>query len=79
MTAEQAKAESTQRSLEDERRSLSMQSNMEREELERAKVKLTNITLDGIKKLLIPILSFLSLRLSEHITGGAEDSDEALR
>ncbi|XP_051244922.1 fas-binding factor 1 homolog isoform X6 [Dicentrarchus labrax] len=37
MTAEQAKAESTQRGLEDERRALSMQINMEREELERAK------------------------------------------
>ncbi|XP_035511387.1 fas-binding factor 1 homolog isoform X3 [Morone saxatilis] len=37
MTADQAKAESTQRGLEDERRALSMQINMEREELERAK------------------------------------------
>uniref|UniRef100_UPI0037E750DB fas-binding factor 1 homolog n=1 Tax=Semicossyphus pulcher TaxID=241346 RepID=UPI0037E750DB len=37
MTAEQAKAESTQRGLEEERRALSMQINMEREELERAK------------------------------------------
>ncbi|KAG7504681.1 hypothetical protein JOB18_014128 [Solea senegalensis] len=37
MTAEQAKAESTHRGLEEERRSLSMQINMEREELERAK------------------------------------------
>ncbi|XP_026207124.1 fas-binding factor 1 homolog isoform X2 [Anabas testudineus] len=37
MTAEQAKAESMQRALEEERRSLSMQMNMEREELERAK------------------------------------------
>ncbi|XP_053194841.1 fas-binding factor 1 homolog [Scomber japonicus] len=37
VTAEQAKAESTQRGLEDERRSFSMQINMEREELERAK------------------------------------------
>lgn len=42
MTAEQAKAESTQRSLEEERRALSMQINMEREELERAKVRLMN-------------------------------------
>uniref|UniRef100_A0A671YPL4 Fas-binding factor 1 C-terminal domain-containing protein n=1 Tax=Sparus aurata TaxID=8175 RepID=A0A671YPL4_SPAAU len=38
MTAEQAKAESTQRGLEEERRALSMQINIEREELERAKV-----------------------------------------
>ncbi|KAM9844282.1 fas-binding factor 1 homolog isoform 2-T2 [Aulostomus maculatus] len=37
VTAEQAKAESTLRSLEEERRSLSMQTSMEREELERAK------------------------------------------
>ncbi|KAM9346029.1 fas-binding factor 1 homolog [Symphorus nematophorus] len=37
MTAEQAKAESTQRGLEEERRALTMQINMEREELERAK------------------------------------------
>ncbi|XP_070704635.1 fas-binding factor 1 homolog [Pempheris klunzingeri] len=37
MTAEQAKAESTQRGLEEERRALSLQINMEREELERAK------------------------------------------
>lgn len=43
ITAEQAKAESTQRGLEEERRSLSVQINMEREELERAKVRLTNI------------------------------------
>lgn len=43
MTAEQAKAESTQRGLEEERRALSMQINIEREELERAKVKLMNI------------------------------------
>lgn len=42
MTAEQAKAESTQRSLEEERRALSMQINMEREELERAKVRPMN-------------------------------------
>lgn len=41
MTAEQAKAESMQRALEEERRSLSMQMNMEREELERAKVRMT--------------------------------------
>lgn len=41
MTAEQAKAESTQRALEEERRTLSMQINMEREELERAKVRMT--------------------------------------
>lgn len=49
MTAEQAKAESTQRGLEEERRSLSMQINMEREELERAKVRLTiiHITADS--------------------------------
>lgn len=40
MTAEQAKAESTQRSLEEERRALSMQISIEREELERAKVRL---------------------------------------
>ncbi|XP_029292695.1 fas-binding factor 1 isoform X6 [Cottoperca gobio] len=37
MTAEQAKAESTQRGLEGERHALSLQINMEREELERAK------------------------------------------
>ncbi|XP_060946677.1 fas-binding factor 1 homolog isoform X2 [Limanda limanda] len=37
VTGEQAKAESTQRGLEEERRSLTMQMNMEREELERAK------------------------------------------
>ncbi|KAK9534630.1 hypothetical protein VZT92_007063 [Zoarces viviparus] len=37
MTAEQAKAESTQRGLEGERHGLSLQINMEREELERAK------------------------------------------
>ncbi|KAA8584917.1 hypothetical protein FQN60_003611, partial [Etheostoma spectabile] len=37
ITAEQAKAESTQRGLEGERHALSMQINMEREELERAK------------------------------------------
>ncbi|XP_059203464.1 fas-binding factor 1 homolog isoform X2 [Centropristis striata] len=40
MTAEQAKAESTQRGLEGERHALSMQINMEREELERAKSSL---------------------------------------
>lgn len=39
VTAEQAKAESAQRSLEEERRSLTMHINMEREELERAKVR----------------------------------------
>lgn len=38
MTAEQAKAESTQRGLEGERHALSLQVTMEREELERAKV-----------------------------------------
>ncbi|KAM4531077.1 fas-binding factor 1 homolog isoform 2-T2 [Odontesthes bonariensis] len=37
VTAEQAKAESTQRSLEEERRVFNMQTSMEREELERAK------------------------------------------
>ncbi|KAM8845412.1 fas-binding factor 1 homolog isoform 2-T6 [Spinachia spinachia] len=37
MTAEQAKAESTQRAVEGERHALSLQINMEREELERAK------------------------------------------
>ncbi|XP_061906471.1 fas-binding factor 1 homolog isoform X1 [Entelurus aequoreus] len=37
VTAEQAKVESSLKSLEDERRSLTMQMNMEREELERAK------------------------------------------
>ncbi|KAK5856518.1 hypothetical protein PBY51_008107 [Eleginops maclovinus] len=37
MTAEQAKAESTQRGLEGERHALSLQINMEREEMERAK------------------------------------------
>lgn len=42
MTAEQAKAESTQRGLEEERRALSMQINMEREELERAKVRMAS-------------------------------------
>lgn len=42
MTAEQAKAESTQRALEEERRTLSMQITMEREELERAKVRMTS-------------------------------------
>lgn len=47
ITAEQAKAESTQRGLEEERRSLSMQINMEREELERAKVRLTNIRISA--------------------------------
>lgn len=43
MTAEQAKAESTQRSVEEERRAVSMQISMEREELERAKVRLMNL------------------------------------
>lgn len=43
MTAEQAKAESSQRGLEEERRALTMQISMEREELERAKVSLMNI------------------------------------
>lgn len=43
MTAEQAKAESTQRSLEEERRVLTTQISVEREELERAKVRPTNI------------------------------------
>lgn len=43
ITAEQAKAESTQRGLEGERHALSIQINMEREELERAKVSLLNI------------------------------------
>lgn len=43
MTAEQAKAESTQRGLEEERRALSMQITVEREELERAKVRLMNV------------------------------------
>lgn len=47
MTAEQAKAESTQRGLEDERRALSMQANVEREELERAKVRPTNVHVRG--------------------------------
>lgn len=40
MTSEQAKAESTQRSLEEERHVLTTQINMEKEELERAKVRL---------------------------------------
>ncbi|XP_043956804.1 fas-binding factor 1 homolog isoform X2 [Gambusia affinis] len=40
VTAEQAKAESTQRGLEEERRVFTMQINMEREELERAKSSL---------------------------------------
>lgn len=39
VTAEQAKAESIQRGLEEEKRSLTMHINMEREELERAKVR----------------------------------------
>lgn len=43
MTAEQAKAESTQRSVEEERRASSMHINMEREELERAKVRSMNL------------------------------------
>lgn len=43
MTAEQAKTESTQRSLEEERRTLSLQMSVEREELERAKVRRTNV------------------------------------
>lgn len=43
MTAEQAKAESTQRSLEEERCVLTTQISVEREELERAKVRPTNI------------------------------------
>lgn len=60
MTAEQAKAESTQRALEEERRSLSMQINMEREELERAKVRMTSA--DRIKELiLIPCICPLPL------------------
>ncbi|XP_054891841.1 fas-binding factor 1 homolog isoform X2 [Poeciliopsis prolifica] len=40
VTAEQAKADSTQRALEEERRVFTMQINMEREELERAKSSL---------------------------------------
>lgn len=43
MTAEQAKAESAHRGLEGERHALSLQINMEREELERAKVSQVNI------------------------------------
>ena len=39
VTAEQAKAESSQRSLEEERRALNQHTSMEREELERAKVR----------------------------------------
>lgn len=41
MTAELAKAESSQRGLEEERRALSLQISVDREELERAKVKPT--------------------------------------
>lgn len=69
MTAEQAKAESTQRGLEEERRSLTMQINMEREELERAKVKLTN-SLDSRQKLysiLILCVSSSSPHLSVYL------------
>lgn len=43
VTAEQAKTESTQRSLEEERRTLTLQMSMEREELERAKVRLMDV------------------------------------
>lgn len=59
MTAEQAKAESSQRGLEEERRSLSMQINMEREELERAKVRLTFISLDSRHKLYLDSMRLL--------------------
>jgi len=40
VAAEQAKAESAQRGVEEERRSLQQHTSMEREELERAKVRL---------------------------------------
>lgn len=82
MTAEQAKAESTQRGLEEERRALSMQINMEREELERAKVRLTHLHIGaGSGRALcpsLPYLSCLSLSPSERIAGGAEVGDAAL-
>lgn len=54
MTAEQAKAESTQRAVEGERRALSVQINMEREELERAKV--SQVTATSTEPLLLPLL-----------------------
>lgn len=66
MTAEQAKAESSQRGLEEERRSLSMQINMEREELERAKVRLTNIqtSADTRQRALSPTFPLLPVSVS---------------
>lgn len=77
MTAEQAKAESTQRSVEEGRRAASMQINMEREELERAKVRLMNlhISTGGGHWL---YLSACLLFPSEHTTGGAEVSNAAM-
>ena len=43
VTSEQAKAESALRGLEEEKRSMTSRINMEREELERAKVNLSSI------------------------------------
>ena len=81
MTAEQAKAESTQRGLEGERHALTLQINMEREELERAKVRLMmniHIYLDSRHLPSRPYLSCLFLYSSECTTGGAEVGDAAL-
>lgn len=57
MTAEQAKAESTQRGLEEERRVLSMQISMEREELERAKVRPVNVQALYLDSMRLPLTS----------------------
>jgi len=83
VTAEQAKAESVQRSLEEERRVLNMQISMEREELERAKVRPTDIHIGtelnaDSTHFHLPYPSCLSPP-SEYVAGGAEIGDAALR
>lgn len=79
VTAEQAKAESTQRGLEEERRILSMQISMEREELERAKVEAVRSTAELFTgRMCLHLHPHLSVSAVERVTGGAENSDAAL-
>lgn len=81
VTAEQAKAESTQRGLEEERRVFTMQINMEREELERAKVRPTSVSV-VTEALAVAVqlhhVCYASFCLLELIAGGAEVCDAAL-
>lgn len=87
MTSEQAKAESSLRGLEEERRTMMQHFSMEREELEKAKVRPKSLIKHDLNdRLQIDCIyhspSFiytLSLCLSERSAGGAAVRHAALR